>query len=182
MQIINTELEGVLIIQPDIYPDSRGFFLEIYNKKRYDEIGINANFIQDNISKSCTKTIRGLHYQVGEFAQGKLCYVIFGKVLDVAVDIRFGSPTFGKYISVELTGEKKNQIWIPAGFAHGFAVLSEEAVFCYKCTALYSKNDERSILYNDPELNIDWKIDYPIVSEKDLSAKRFSEISTDFLY
>jgi dTDP-4-dehydrorhamnose 3,5-epimerase len=182
MQLSKSKLEGILLIQPDIFEDSRGFFLESYNKKRYEEAGLKFQFVQDNLSKSTKGTIRGLHYQVGENAQGKLCYVIVGKVLDVAVDLRFGSPTFGKYFSVELTEEKKNQIWIPPGFAHGFAVLSDIAVFCYKCTALYSKVDERAIIYNDTELHIEWKVDKPIVSDKDLQAKKFSEISKDFIY
>jgi dTDP-4-dehydrorhamnose 3,5-epimerase len=182
MQLSKSKLEGILLIQPDIFEDSRGFFLESYNKKRYEEAGLKFQFVQDNLSKSTKGTIRGLHYQVGENAQGKLCYVIVGKVLDVAVDLRFGSPTFGKYFSVELTEEKKNQIWIPPGFAHGFAVLSDIAVFCYKCTALYSKVDERAIIYNDTELHIEWKVDKPIVSDKDLQAKKFSEIAKDFIY
>lgn len=182
MQIFKTGLNEVLQIQPDIFNDTRGFFLESYNKKRYEENGIIADFVQDNISKSGYGTIRGLHYQIGEYAQGKLCFVIIGKVLDVAVDIRFGSPTFGKYAAIELDASRKNQIWIPSGFAHGFSVLSDEAIFCYKCSAFYSKLHERSILYNDIELNIDWLVKNPIVSDKDLQAKRFSEISKDFFY
>ena len=182
MQVIKSQLEGVLLIQPDIFEDARGFFFESYNKKRYEEAGLNVNFVQDNFSKSVKGTIRGLHYQVGQSAQGKLCYVIMGRVLDVAVDIRFGSPTYGKYLSVELTEERKNQIWIPPGFAHGFAVLSDTAIFCYKCTALYSKNDERAIIYNDPDLKINWRIEKPIVSDKDLKAQRFSEIAKEFIY
>jgi len=182
MKIINSQIEDVKFIYPDIFPDARGFFLESYNKMRYNDAGINENFIQDNFSKSVKGTVRGLHYQVGENAQGKLCFVILGKVLDVAVDIRFGSPTFGQYVSIELTEENKNQIWIPPGFAHGFSVLSDEAIFCYKCTGFYSKKDERSIIYNDPDLAIDWNVDNPIVSEKDLAAKRFKEIEKDFVY
>lgn len=182
MQIINSKLQGVMLIQPDIFADSRGFFMESYNKKRYEEAGLKIDFVQDNISKSGKGTIRGLHYQIGEYAQGKLCYAIIGKVLDVAVDIRFGSPTFGNYLSVELTEEKKNQIWIPPGFAHGFAVISDEAVFCYKCSAFYNKNYERTINYNDPDLKIGWNIENPIISEKDLRAKKFSEIERDFIY
>jgi len=181
LNIIKTEVDGVLIIEPDFFPDARGFFFESYNKKNYNEAGINAEFVQDNISKSVKGTIRGLHYQVGEFAQGKLCQVISGSVLDVAVDIRSGSPTYGKHISIELTGENHKQIWIPAGFAHGFSVLSDEAIFSYKCTALYSKKDERSILYNDPALNIDWKLSEGIVSEKDLQAGLFESIGNDFI-
>ena len=171
----------MLIIEPDFFPDARGFFFESYNKKNYNEAGINAEFVQDNISKSVKGTIRGLHYQVGEFAQGKLCQVISGSVLDVAVDIRSGSPTYGKHVSIELTGKNHKQIWIPAGFAHGFSVLSDEAIFSYKCTALYSKKDERSILYNDPALNIDWKLSEGIVSEKDLQAGLFESIGNDFI-
>lgn len=181
MNITKTEVDGVLIIEPDFFPDARGFFFESYNKKNYNEAGINAEFVQDNISKSVKGTIRGLHYQVGEFAQGKLCQVISGSVLDVAVDIRSGSPTYGKHVSIELTGKNHKQIWIPAGFAHGFSVLSDEAIFSYKCTALYSKKDERSILYNDPALNIDWKLSEGIVSEKDLQAGLFESIGNDFI-
>jgi len=181
LNITKTEVDGVLIIEPDFFPDARGFFFESYNKKNYNEAGINAEFVQDNISKSVKGTIRGLHYQVGEFAQGKLCQVISGSVLDVAVDIRSGSPTYGKHVSIELTGKNHKQIWIPAGFAHGFSVLSDEAIFSYKCTALYSKKDERSILYNDPALNIDWKLSEGIVSEKDLQAGLFESIGNDFI-
>lgn len=182
MDIIKTNIDGVLIIEPDVFNDARGFFFESYNEKKYRDEGLSFNFVQDNISKSAYGTIRGLHYQVGEYAQGKLCQVIKGKVLDVAVDIRFGSPTFGKYVDVELTEENHKQIWMPPGFAHGFSVLSDEAIFMYKCTALYSKKDERSILFRDADINIDWRIEKPIVSEKDLLSKKFKEIEKDFIY
>lgn len=182
MKKLKTELEGVLIIEPDFFPDSRGFFFESYNKKKYEDAGMNFEFVQDNISKSNKGTVRGLHYQVGEFAQGKLCQVLTGSVMDVAVDIRSGSPTYGRHVAVELTGANHKQIWIPPGFAHGFSVLEDDTIFSYKCTAFYSKIDERAILYNDAELNIDWKIKEPIVSEKDLEAKKFSEIEIDFKY
>lgn len=182
MRFINTEIEGIIIIEPDFYPDERGYFLESYNRKRYSEAGIEAEFVQDNISKSVKDTVRGLHYQTGEYAQGKLCQVISGKVLDIAVDIRFGSPTYGKHVSIELSEEKHNQIWIPPGFAHGFSVLSDTAVFSYKCTSYYSKQHERSILYSDKDLNIDWKIDNALVSEKDMKAPLFIEIGRDFEY
>ncbi|MEO6694177.1 MAG: dTDP-4-dehydrorhamnose 3,5-epimerase, partial [Ignavibacteria bacterium] len=142
MKIIKSEIGGLLVIEPDFFPDERGFFFESYNKKKYKQAGLNYDFVQDNISKSQKGTIRGLHYQVGQFAQGKLCQVIAGSVIDVAVDVRFGSPTFGKHFTVELTGENHKQIWIPPGFAHGFSVLSDEAIFSYKCTAPYSKKDE----------------------------------------
>jgi len=182
MEVIKTNIDGLLIIKPDVFGDDRGYFFETYSKRKYAEYGIEEVFVQDNISKSLKGTIRGLHYQVGDKAQGKLCHVIKGKVLDVAVDIRFDSPTFGQYFSIELTGEDKTQLWIPPGFAHGFSVLSNEVLFVYKCTNYYSKPDDRAILYNDPQLNIDWKVENPIVSEKDLNAKHFNEIQTDFVY
>ena len=183
MKVIQTDIKEVLVIVPDVFNDDRGYFYESFNSKRYlEQAGLDFNFVQDNISKSQKGTVRGLHYQVGDFAQGKLCKVILGKVLDVAVDIRFGSPTFGKYVSVELSEENQNQIWLPPGFAHGFSVLSDEAVFMYKCTALYSKKDERAIIFNDEDLGIDWQIESPKVSEKDLVAKKFKEIEKNFFY
>lgn len=182
MEVIKTELEGLLLIKPKVFSDDRGYFFESYNETVYKENGIDLCFVQDNISKSKRSTIRGLHYQVGDKAQGKLCKVICGKVLDVAVDIRFGSPTFGKYFASELSEENHTQLWIPPGFAHGFSVLSDEVVFSYKCTTLYNKESERAILYNDKELNIDWKVINPIVSEKDLKAKLFKDIDKDFIY
>jgi len=182
MNIIKTKLSGVLIIEPDVFPDDRGYFFESYSHRKYKDAGLDYKFVQDNISKSKRGTIRGLHYQVGKFAQGKLCQVIQGKVLDAAVDIRFGSPTFGEYVMVELSDKNHNQIWIPAGFAHGFSVLSDETIFHYKCTNYYSKTDERSILYNDPDLNIDWQADKTEVSEKDLRGVRFKDIEKDFFY
>jgi len=182
LEVLKTELDGLLIIKPKVFGDDRGYFFESYNEEVYRNAGINLCFVQDNISKSKKGTIRGLHYQIGDKAQGKLCKVIYGKVLDVAVDIRFGSPTFGKYFSSELSEENHTQLWIPPGFAHGFSVLSDEAIFSYKCTALYSKQHERAILYNDKQLNIDWIVDEPIVSEKDLKAELFSNIQKDFIY
>lgn len=181
MRVLKTELEGVLVIEPDFFQDPRGFFFESYNKQKYEEAGLKFDFVQDNISKSSKGVVRGLHYQTGEFAQGKLCQVLTGRVLDVAVDIRFGSETFGKYFSVELTGENHKQIWIPPGFAHGFSVLSDDTIFSYKCTAFYSRDDERAILYNDSELDIEWKVENPIVSDKDLKAKKFKDIEKDFM-
>lgn len=182
MEVVKTEFEGLLIIKPKVFGDERGYFFESYNEVVYQASGIELCFVQDNISKSKKGTIRGLHYQVGEKAQGKLCKVIFGKVLDVAVDIRFGSPTFGKYFSSELSEENHTQLWIPPGFAHGFSVLSDEAIFSYKCTSLYSKEHERAILFNDTDLNIDWKVSNPIVSEKDLQAIKLKDIQKDFIY
>ena len=182
MKISITEIIGLLIIEPRVFTDDRGYFFESYSKQRYNDFGITEDFVQDNYSKSKKGTVRGLHYQVGDKAQGKLCQVIEGEVLDVAVDIRFGSPTFGKHFSIVLNSEKKTQLWIPLGFAHGFSVLSEEAIFSYKCSNYYSKAHERAILFNDINLNIDWKVDNPIVSEKDLKAVQFKSIQKDFLY
>ncbi|MCJ7552648.1 MAG: dTDP-4-dehydrorhamnose 3,5-epimerase [Ignavibacteriaceae bacterium] len=182
METEKTNIQGLLLIKPKVFGDSRGYFFESFNEQIYEDVGLNLNFVQDNISKSIKSTIRGLHYQIGEKAQGKLCQVILGRVLDVAVDIRFGSPTFGKYYAAELSEENHLQLWIPPGFAHGFSVLSDEAIFSYKCTQFYNKEHERAIIYNDPELNIDWLIETPIVSEKDLQAKMFKEIDKDFIY
>lgn len=182
MQIIKTEISGLLVIIPDVFIDERGYFFESFNENTFKKAGIDLQFVQDNISKSKKYTIRGLHYQVGEKAQGKLCKVVYGNVLDVAVDIRFGSPTFGKYFSCELSEGNHKQLWIPPGFAHGFSVLSDVAIFTYKCTNFYSKQDERSIIFNDPDLNIDWKVKNPIVSEKDLNAVSFKDIKKDFTY
>ncbi|MBZ0200194.1 MAG: dTDP-4-dehydrorhamnose 3,5-epimerase [Ignavibacteriaceae bacterium] len=179
MIITKVNIEGLLIFEPRVFEDERGYFFESYNKKVFTEHVGDVSFFQDNISKSMKGTVRGLHYQVGEFAQGKLCQVLLGSVLDVALDIRFGSPTFGEYFEVELSSKNHKQLWIPSGFAHGFSVLSEEAIFMYKCTNLYSKAHERAILYNDPQLGIDWKVDNPIVSEKDLDAKMFKEIEKE---
>ena len=180
MKIINPFIEGLLVIQPQVYTDERGYFYEAFRADILQKYGLKVEFVQDNFSKSKKNTIRGLHYQVGNNAQGKLCQAIMGKVLDVAVDIRFNSSTFGKYYKHELSEENHTIIWIPPGFAHGFAALSDEAVFMYRCTAYYSKEDERSILYNDPDLNIDWQIENPLVSEKDKNAKRFKNIDRDF--
>ena len=182
MKAVKTFIDGLLIIEPDVFVDERGYFLESYRRTKYQEIGITEEFVQDNISKSTKGTVRGLHYQVGNKAQGKLCQVIYGTVLDIAVDIRFGSPTFGKYFSIILSEDDKEQLWIPKGFAHGFSVLSDNAIFSYKCTNYYSKQDERAIRYDDPELNIDWKVDDPIVSDKDLKAKFLKEIDKDFIF
>lgn len=179
MIIEKTNLDGVLIIKPPVFSDSRGYFFESYRSDKFKEFGIPTEFVQDNISKSAKGTIRGLHYQVGEFAQGKLCQVVYGKVLDVAVDLRKDSPTYGQYTSAELSDENQNLIWIPVGFAHGFSVLSDYAVFHYKCTNFYDKESERSLNYADPQIAIDWKVDSPIVSDKDKAAKLFRDIGQD---
>jgi dTDP-4-dehydrorhamnose 3,5-epimerase len=177
-----TPLPDLLIIEPKVFNDSRGFFFESFSAKNYRELGINFDFVQDNLSQSSIGTIRGLHYQVGEYAQGKLCQVLQGRVLDVAVDIRFGSPTFGKTFSIELSDENKIQFWLPPGFAHGFSVLSETALFQYKCTNYYSKKDERCIIYNDDQLEINWMVKNPIISNKDKLGTRFQDIKKEFIY
>ena len=178
---IDTSIKDLFIIEPDIFKDARGFFYESYSEKKYHDLGMNFKFVQDNISKSSFGTIRGLHYQIGDYAQGKLCQVLSGAVLDVAVDIRHGSPTYGKYFSVELSLDNNLQLWIPPGFAHGFSVLSETALFNYKCTNYYSKEDERCILYNDMELGINWSVKNPIISDKDRLGKNFNSIDKDFI-
>ena len=182
MRFEKTPIEGLLIIHPSVFNDERGYFYESYTLKNYSEVGIVSNFVQDNISRSIKGVIRGLHYQIGTKTQVKLCHVLKGTVLDVAVDIRFGSPTFGKYFSLELSEENHLQLYIPAGFAHGFSVLSKDAIFHYKCSKFYSKQDERAILFNDSDLNIDWKINNPVVSGKDVLAKKFKDIDKDFVY
>lgn len=159
-------LSEVIIIEPDAYGDDRGYFLETFQVQRYSEYGITDTFVQDNQSFSMKNVLRGLHYQLNH-PQGKLVRVVQGKVLDVAVDIRLHSPTFGKWISVVLSSENHRQLYIPEGFAHGFCVLSESAFFCYKCTDYYDASSEHGIIWNDPNLNIDWKITNPVLSIKD---------------
>lgn len=182
MHVSQTRIKDLLLIQPDVYRDERGYFFEQYSRSKYERFGVTAEFVQDNCSYSRRGTIRGLHYQVGAGAQGKLTTVLYGHVLDVAVDIRFGSPTFGEHVAVELSAENSLQFWIPPGFAHGFSVLSEEVVFSYKCSSPYSKEDERSVLFSDPALGIDWRITNPIVSKKDLAAPRLCEIEKDVVF
>ena len=172
MIIKETKLKGCFIFEPKVFKDERGYFLESYNQKIFNElIGQNINFVQDNESFSSRGVLRGLHYQTGEFAQTKLVRVIKGKVLDIAVDIRKDSPTFGQHISVELSEENKIQLFIPKGFAHGFMVLSDTAIFSYKCDNFYNMESEGGIIFSDPLLNIDWRLpkDQLIVSEKDIN-------------
>jgi len=177
MEIEQTGLKDCIIIKPRIFDDPRGYFFESFNKNTFEEkTGLSANFVQDNQSFSSYGVIRGLHAQTGEHAQAKLVRVLKGEVLDVAVDARPGSPTFGKHVAVKLSAENKLQLYIPRGFLHGFAVLSETAEFFYKCDNFYNKDSEGGVLYNDPELNIDWIIpaeDHSI-SDKDLILKTFS--------
>jgi len=168
------------LIEPQILRDERGFFFESYNKAKFAAIGVDDVFVQDNHSKSVRGTLRGLHYQL-KFPQSKLCRVVQGRVLDVVVDIRAGSPTFGRYATAELSDENRSEIYIPRGFAHGFAVLSDSAEFLYKCSEFYHPEDERGVAWNDPEIGIDWGIIDPIVSAKDSRHRRLSSIPPEEL-
>lgn len=175
MDFIKTPIDGLLVLQPKVFNDNRGYFFEAYNKHTLAEIGINCDFVQDNESFSCKNTVRGLHFQKPPFAQAKLVRVLDGVVYDVAVDLRSNSQTFGKWFGVELSGENKKQFFIPRGFAHGFAVLSETAHFAYKCDNFYNKNSEAAIFLGDKSLNINWQIDITqaILSEKDKNSLSF---------
>lgn len=187
MKVIKTGIPEVLIIETDVFGDHRGYFTETYNKKRYEEAGITTEFIQDNMSFSTVPgTIRGLHYQKAPYAQAKLVSCSRGKVIDVAVDIRKGSPTYGQYVTCELTAENHRQFYIPRGFAHGFLTLSDNVEFRYKCDNLYNKESEGGIRYNDKTINIDWGtlLDgiKPVLSEKDEKAPTLNECNANFIY
>lgn len=184
MKIIKTPLPDLLIIEPRVFEDERGYFFESFQQQRYTEAGINASFLQDNESKSVRGVVRGLHYQLAPFAQAKLVRVVQGTVFDVAVDLRAGSPTFGKWFGIELDCNSKNQLFIPRGFAHGFSVLSETAIFTYKCDNIYDRSTERAINAFDPKLGIDWKLNKSdqIVSEKDKLAPWFDEAEMNFQF
>ena len=184
MKVIETPLRGLLIVEPGVFNDERGYFFESYQQKRYIEAGIEAEFIQDNESKSTKGVIRGLHYQLNPYAQAKLVRVVQGAVYDVALDLRKGSPTFGRHFGIELSAENKLQLFIPRGFAHGFSVLTDTAIFSYKCDNIYDKESERSVNINDPKLKIDWKTEpqFQIVSEKDKVAPLLEGAETNFVY
>ena len=184
MKVIKTSIEDVVIIEPDVFGDARGYFFESYSQKRFDEQVRPVKFVQDNESKSRYGVLRGLHFQKGKDAQSKLVRVVKGRVLDVAVDIRRGSPTFGKYVAVELSEDNHRQLFIPRGFAHGFSVLSEEAVFQYKCDNLYAPQSEGAIAWNDPEIGIDWglKTEDILLSAKDAAHPLLSEAEELFDY
>ncbi|MGQ0812171.1 MAG: dTDP-4-dehydrorhamnose 3,5-epimerase [Nitrospiraceae bacterium] len=176
MQVIKTDLEGLFTIEPQVFNDPRGQFVETYHEERYAKIGITGSFVQDNFSRSVRGTLRGLHYQLNH-PQGKLVMVVEGAVFDVALDIRKGSPTFGLWFGVELSAENMRQVYVPPGYAHGFCVLTETAGFLYKCTDFYSPQDERGILWNDPALGIQWPISSPLLSSKDQTYKTLAEMS-----
>lgn len=182
MEVIKTDIEGVVIIEPRIFRDDRGYFYESFSQREFEEKVCKTTFVQDNQSKSSYGVLRGLHFQKPPYCQNKLVRCIKGAVLDVAVDLRKGSPTFGKHVAVELTEENHRQLFVPRGFAHGFAVLSEEAVFQYKCDNFYNKESEGAIAWDDPELAIDWRIpaDKALLSEKDKLNKGIKE--ADFLF
>lgn len=184
MNIIKTDIEDVVIIEPRIFNDSRGYFFESFNYREFENKVCKTLFVQDNESKSFYGVLRGLHFQKPPYAQSKLVRVIKGKVLDVAVDIRIGSPTFGKHVAIELSSENHLQLFIPRGFAHGFIVLSDEVIFQYKCDNFYSSECEGAIAWNDPEVNIDWKVskDKIVLSEKDKDNKSLSDAEWLFNY
>lgn len=184
MPFIPTPIPGLLIFEPKVFEDNRGYFFESFNLQIYQAEGIDINFVQDNQSSSQYGVIRGLHYQLNPYAQAKLIRVLVGKILDVAVDIRKGSPTFGQSFSVELSAENKKQLFVPVGFAHGFSVLSDHAEVLYKCDSLYNKESEGGFLYNDKEINIDWKIPAgkEIISDKDLTLPTFARCKNNFEY
>ena len=181
MEFKKTEIEGLLLIEPKVFGDHRGYFFESFRQDRFEEaVGFPVNFVQDNESRSNKGVLRGLHFQKPPVAQGKLVRVSRGAVLDVVVDIRKNSPTFGRHYSVELTDENKRQLWIPPGFAHGFVSLTDDTVFQYKCTDYYSPENEGAILWDDSELGIDWKITDPAVSDKDKNALPLVKIESPF--
>ncbi len=180
MEIIKTSIKDLLIIKPDVFKDERGYFFESYNKERLAKEGLTMDFVQDNESKSAKGVLRGLHFQKPPHAQGKLVRVIKGSVMDVAVDLRKNSPTYGKWESVVLNDENKLQFWIPEGFAHGFVTLEDDTIFAYKCTNVYNKESEGSLLWNDPDININWNIKNPILSEKDKISPLFKNFETPF--
>ena len=184
MKVIRTDIEGVVILEPEVFGDERGYFFESYSQRRFDREVRPIRFVQDNESKSRYGVLRGLHFQKGRYAQSKLVRVVSGRVLDVAVDIRRGSPTFGRHVAVELSGENKRQFFIPRGFAHGFSVLSPEATFQYKCDNLYAPHEEGAVAWDDPDLGINWQLPPAdiILSVKDSRHPRLAEAGELFDY
>lgn len=182
MPFITTNIPDLLVYEPKVFADSRGYFFESYNEKIFEQQGLNMRFVQDNQSSSTYGVIRGVHYQLNPHAQTKLVRVLSGRILDVAVDVRNGSPTYGKYFSIELSAENKKQLLVPKGFAHGFSVLSERAEVMYKCDGFYNKESEGGFRFDDPALNIDWKIppDKAIISDKDQVLPFLESVKTNF--
>jgi dTDP-4-dehydrorhamnose 3,5-epimerase len=177
MLVVRTEIPDIVIVEPKVFGDARGFFLETFQSRRYAAEGINIPFVQDNLSRSARGVLRGLHIQ-NPASQGKLVTAMRGCVLDVAVDVRRGSPTFGKHVAVELSEDNRRQLWVPRGFAHGFVVLSDSADFFYKCDEYYSPENEVVIRWDDPELGIDWGVKEPTVSSRDAAGRRLAEIAS----
>lgn len=177
---VPSEIPDVRVIVPDVYADERGFFQETYNRDRYKALGVDTVFVQDNWSRSARGVVRGMHYQLAQ-GQDKLVWVVQGEIFDVAVDVRRGSPTFGRYVTAHLSEQNHHQMYIPAGFAHGFCVLSETVDFLYKCSRFYSPSDERGILWNDPALNIPWPVRNPVVSERDRNLRPLAEMPLESL-
>ena len=175
MKVIETSLPQAVMIEPQVFGDSRGFFYESYNQARFEEAGIQAHFVQSNVSRSSKGVLRGLHYQWPN-PQGKLVSVLEGEVFDVAVDIRRSSPSFGQWVGVMLTAENKRHFWVPPGFAHGFCVLSEHATFVYQCTAFYDREADAGILWNDADIGIDWPVKHPLLSDKDARALLLKDV------
>lgn len=180
MKVTPKKLEGVVVIEPKVFGDDRGFFLETWQRERYAEAGVAKDFVQDNISRSAKGILRGLHLQ-NPFAQGKLVQVLEGEVFDIAVDVRVGSPTFGQWVGEHLSAETKRQLYIPEGFAHGFCVLSDHALFAYKCTELYHPETEFTVLWNDPALAIEWPVTNPTLSAKDAAGLPLADIPRERL-
>ena len=180
MKVTQTELSGVLLIEPQVFGDSRGFFMETWNQERYESFGLPTRFVQDNVSLSAHGILRGLHYQYPN-PQGKLVYVLQGEVFDVAVDIRVGSPTFAQWTATRLSANNKRQLYLPPGYAHGFCVTSEHALFAHKVTEFYDPQADASLAWNDPDIAIDWPIAQPLLSDKDRDAPRLKEMPPDRL-
>ena len=179
MRVVPTDLPDVFVVEPTVHRDPRGFFLETYHAQRFAELGIRGPFVQDNHSRSARGVLRGLHAQLRQ-PQGKLVRAVAGEIFDVAVDVRAGSPTFGRWVGVPLSAESFRQLWIPAGFLHGFCVMSEAAEIEYKCTALYDREDEIGVVWNDPDIGIDWPIDDPALSAKDSALPPLSAVRSSF--
>lgn len=182
MEVKKTEIEGLLILEPKVFQDERGYFFESFNEKVWQDAGVNENWVQDNQSCSQKGVVRGLHFQKPPFAQAKLVRILRGAAIDFAVDIRKGSPTYGKYCSVLLTADNFRQFYIPVGFAHGFSALEDDTLFAYKCSNFYNKASEGSIRFDDPDLNIDWQVENPITSEKDLNGAFLKDFDSPFVF
>jgi dTDP-4-dehydrorhamnose 3,5-epimerase len=180
MKIIKTPIQGLLEINPDVFGDKRGYFFESWSKRAYQNIGLDLDFVQDNQSFSQKGVLRGLHFQNPPFAQGKLVRVVKGAVIDVVVDIRIDSSTYGQYFSIKLSEENRKVFWIPPGFAHGFIALENDTIFTYKCTEVYNKDSEGALLWNDNDLDIDWGVKNPLVSDKDMLAVGFKDFKSQF--